>query len=568
MSTQGTPPPDEAKELLDSLVQDGRVDIPRVLHDLGVQEDEVERAAAAGTLELLALERILEGSGRRYDVDEIAAASGLDQELLRALWRSLGFPEPRPGEKIFSDTDLEMLEGTIPFLAEDGLDADVALQMTRVIGSSVAKVANAQVDAIVSQLEQRRVAPADVSPAPEGATPPPPVDHEVALRLAQLLPMMPEVMTFVWRRHLANAARRRMMRAGTEVPPVCVGFADLVGFTAQTQQLDDQELAQVVGRFEKLAHDIVAAHGGRVVKMIGDEVLFVADDVPTGARIALAMAEAYRHDEALSDVRVGLAAGSVLERDGDVYGPVVNLANRVVAVAFPGSVVVTDEVVEALRDDESMVARSIRSHRLKDIGKVKLSTLRPAEDPDQPERTQQARRRAVKRREFLLERRLERERGASALSQELAVELPRALDESFIEQPTEQIEAITEAVLASDVDEELQVELLAGIDAARRLGKLELDAVAKAREADEAAERKIREVERNARRKVEDIESEARRRVEAVLGEAETKVAEANEEAARKVRRVADEVHKQADQVEKEAHRTARRRTRRKGRGS
>src|SRR5690606_31615929 len=118
----------------------------------------------------------------------------------------------------------------------------------------------------------------------------------------------------------------------------CVGFADLVGFTAQTQQLDTTALASVVGRFEAIAYDVVPARGGRVVKTIGDEVMFVHDDDVEGCRTALELARRYRDEEALSDVRVGLASGPVLERDGDVFGHTVNLASRIVSVAFPGSV--------------------------------------------------------------------------------------------------------------------------------------------------------------------------------------------------------------------------------------
>ena len=171
----------------------------------------------------------------------------------------------------------------MPFIADGGLDTELALQMSRVIGSSVARIATAQVDAITSEIDERRrlldAGEDGVDVVAEG---------EVAQRAAELLPMMPKVMEFVWRRHLAVAARRKMLRTTGDAATVCVGFADLVGFTAQTQQLEEHELADVVGRFEHTAHDVVAAHGGRVIKMIGDEVMFAADDVPTGAAIALA----------------------------------------------------------------------------------------------------------------------------------------------------------------------------------------------------------------------------------------------------------------------------------------
>src|SRR5580765_3765165 len=166
---------------------------------------------------------------------------------------------------------------------------------------------------------------------------------------------MPRILEYTWKRHLQVAARRRMVReagAAEGDHAQAVGFADLVGFTALSQQLDDHELAVIVDRFEATAYDIVGSLGGRVIKMIGDEVMFAVDDVAPAVEIALSLAEAYHDDESLSDVRVGLAYGPVLEREGDLFGPTVNLASRIVSIAYAGSVVVAAEVHDALEEDD------------------------------------------------------------------------------------------------------------------------------------------------------------------------------------------------------------------------
>jgi class 3 adenylate cyclase len=181
------------------------------------------------------------------------------------------------------------------------------------------------------------------------------------------------------------------------LPDLCVGFADMVGFTMLSQQLSDEELAALVSRFEDVAHDTVTALGGRVVKMIGDEVMFVTDAAGAAARIGLALAEAYADDELLSDVRVALAVGPVLVQDGDFYGPVVNLASRAVAIAAPGSVLVSDEFHTALLREleasgavpsptgkEKVTSRdaagefafdALRPRLVKDLGRVQLWAL-------------------------------------------------------------------------------------------------------------------------------------------------------------------------------------------------
>jgi adenylate cyclase len=170
-----------------------------------------------------------------------------------------------------------------------------------------------------------------------------------------------------------------------ESPVLAVGFADMVGFTLLSQHLSDPELAAVVQRFEELSHDIVTALGGRVVKMIGDEVMFVVESVADAARIGLDLADAYADDELLSDVRVGLAIGPVLLREGDYFGTTVNLAHRIVNIGNPGTVLISDEFQTALLAvaPDEYTTKPLRPRPLKDLGRVQLWWLgRPGHEAD------------------------------------------------------------------------------------------------------------------------------------------------------------------------------------------
>lgn len=531
-----------------------------VLLAQGATHEEIDRAAAEGPLELYALERYILDDVPEYDITHAAASSGLDVDKLRAFWRALGFPDPQPGEATFSRTDLEMLTMVLDYIDAHLLDETVALQMARVIGSSLARIATAQVEA------------ADLSGGGISATPRGQLTAEQQAlevqRSAQLIPMLSGVMQSVWRRHLASAARARIMRSDDERErPVTVGFADLEGFTSLSQQLPEHELAEVVNRFEQIAYDTVARFpGARVVKMIGDEVMFLHDDVQEGAELALSIAERFGQDPALSDVRVGLAAGGVLERDGDVYGHVVNLANRIVSVAYPGSVVVSQEVHDALEDHGDYYMRSLRSHYLKDIGRVTLWTLRrTAEAPDAPYRNARERRAA---RQFLIERWSELRREARLLSAALPPSLRSELAQGGDDTgpSTGEFEALTDAVLDADLQPEMQVELLADLEAARRLRQLEHEAQQRAAEADEEAERRLEEIEREARERVEAAEREARRKVSDALEQAEEKSRRVNAEASRKVQRVAEDAEKKADKATREAKAEAERKAKRRAR--
>jgi len=307
----------------------------------GASESEIVRAQHDDLLDLLVADRLLVPSRVRYNEAEVSERTGMPVELSRKFWRALGFPDPTPEDRIFADLDIEAIQ-ILETLVELGVaDLDPALQLARVIGSSMARIADAE-----------------VSPQMLGilALPGSGDSVEAADRFAniadQTLPAMGRLLEFVWRRHVQAAIRRAMLLrsrgASTTLPDLCVGFADMVGFTMLSQQLSEEELAAVVSRFEDVAHDVVTSLGGRVVKMIGDEVMFVAESTAGAAEIGLGLAESYADDELLSDVRVGMAVGPVLVQDGDYYGPVVNLANRIADIAAPGTVLVTDDFHDAL----------------------------------------------------------------------------------------------------------------------------------------------------------------------------------------------------------------------------
>jgi adenylate cyclase len=174
-----------------------------------------------------------------------------------------------------------------------------------------------------------------------------------------------------------------------------VGFADLVNFVALSQEVDDATLAIVVDRFESIAYDIVGRHHGRVVKMIGDEVMFEVADPVAAIEIGLGLADAFHRDDMMSDVRVGIALGPALARVVDLFGPTVNLASRLVGIAYAGGVVVSDEVRRALDGDERFRWKALRTRTLKHIGRVQVHNVRWAEDTNESMAERARRRRGL-----------------------------------------------------------------------------------------------------------------------------------------------------------------------------
>jgi adenylate cyclase len=346
------------------------------LQSQGVSQDEIRAAEEQGddAVQLLAIDRILLPGEERYTRSELVEKVGFDLDEARRYWRALGFPDTADTDRVFSDSDVEALRTLKQLIDQGVVDPEVALQLARVFGQSLSRMADSQVATLRSRVEEPLHS--------AGAS-----DHEIAEAVtavtAAMLPTIEGFVTYLWRRHLAAAAQRQLFfgtDGGTGQETATVGFADMVGFTAISQQLDERELAGIVDRFESVAYDTIAEQGGRIVKMIGDEVMFVADDPASGAMIASTLAEVYGDDEAMPDVRVGLATGPVLAREGDYFGPTVNLASRIVNIAYAGSAIVSDEIHEALEGDERFGWKPLRPRRLKGIGWTPLWVLtRPGE---------------------------------------------------------------------------------------------------------------------------------------------------------------------------------------------
>lgn len=350
-----------------------------VLRDLGCTDTQIDRAVDDDVIDLLMVDRMLVPAGERLTQAEVSARTDIPIDLARRFWRALGFVDVDEDDAAFTEMDLEAVRLFQDMVAMGLVDLDSAVQMARVIGSSMARIAEAEAGPGTTPI---LLASGDSI-----------LDADEFARQADVsIPAMARLLEYVWRRHLQVATRRTMLHRSRDDaglrPVMAVGFADMVGFTMLSQHLGDEELSAVVGRFEELAHDTVVALGGRVVKMIGDEAMFIVPTAAAAADIGLSLAEAYADDDLLSDVRVALAMGPVLVHDGDYYGPVVNMASRLAGVANPGTVLVSDDFRTAMTEEgeTAIDARPLRPRTLKDIGRVQVWKLvragsEPGTDP-------------------------------------------------------------------------------------------------------------------------------------------------------------------------------------------
>ena len=341
--------------------------LTRFLKKRGATKDEIDLAAADGHLTLLVLDRVLVPGEPHLDASEVALRSGVSEETATMLWRALGFPDTPAGEGVFTDESVEVLRllnersGASMFTSGDDVDALVA--QVRAIGAALSRVSETLSDQIVESVLAARAAGID--------------DEATALATADALAwdVLARLNDFALRVQVRAAVLRKLLTPQLGLgafPELTVGFVDLVGYTALSQELDGAELNALVARFESVTYDTVAQLGGRLVKTIGDEVMFVAEQPEVALQIALELTDRTRQDEVLPRARAGMACGPALAREGDYYGPVVNLAHRLVEIARPQSIVVAAELAAALADHEAFTFQRLRSRRIRGIGRVEI----------------------------------------------------------------------------------------------------------------------------------------------------------------------------------------------------
>ena len=297
------------------------------------------------------VQRLL-GGPRTLRRREVARAVGISLLSARKLWRALGFPGVGDEVLAFTDADRDALERTVQLVRDGVLDEDTTIAMARALGQSTDRLVSWQMEALMEHLARRAAAGDPVHPV------------EVVDRLVD---DFEQLLVYSWRRQMA-AAVNRLSDSPESGAELTVGFADLVSYTRLSQRLEQRELSVLVQRFEGLAADVVTTGGGRVVKTVGDEVLFTAEDPVAAAVIALSISERMAVDDVVPDVRIGISHGPVLRSLGDVYGPTVNLASRLTALAQPGTVITDPRTGRALQDHPQILLVAQRRRQVRGFG--------------------------------------------------------------------------------------------------------------------------------------------------------------------------------------------------------
>ncbi len=349
---------------------DERLALLRYLSDRGASIEQMVDAHSQGNLPAVASDLVVR-KGELVPASEVAVQSGLSLDRVLRVLLAAGIP---------AEPDTEVPARAIDLMAafEQGAELmgdEAILAFTRLLGAAAIQIAEAAVALFYSEL----------GPGTEREG----QDELTRAQLAEAATMaftsVPEVLAHMVLDQFERALRRavtvrnwggedqtdsldalHMTLPNSNAELVALGFVDLVGSTAWAERLSLREQSLALARFESAAWSCAVLAGGRVVKMIGDAAFFYAPSVDAACRIGLGVCRAAAEDDVLPAARGAVGFGLVTSREGDYYGPLVNLLSRLVKLGAPGELVVTEAATAHLSEDKWSV-RPLKPARLHGI---------------------------------------------------------------------------------------------------------------------------------------------------------------------------------------------------------
>ena len=321
----------------------GHARVVAKMRERGHSLQEIRKAGEEGRLAFGFLDELLGSEPQRYSLKEAARRTGLEVELIKRLIAGLGAHAQNTGS--VSEDELQLLRYVAAVL-EAGFPLVALLQLVRVYGQAIARIADAEVRLFHLYVHEPLVR--------SGAT-----GVETAEQMEsmsrQVLPLAGPILDQIHQRYLHFFVEQDVVGHmesdldGTAVDlgrmRVAIAFADLTGYTRMTEEEGELSALDAVERFVE-AVEVTLPDDARIIKTIGDEAMIIGSDAAALTDWAVGF-QAMQTERPLP--RIALHCGVALFRDGDYYGRDINIASRVAARSAGGEVLVTRPVVEVAR---------------------------------------------------------------------------------------------------------------------------------------------------------------------------------------------------------------------------
>lgn len=306
-------------------------------------------------------------TGRTFG--EFKASLGARAGQLARVYDALGLAEP-PAERPLRRDEERCLEQLIDLWTRVG-GTDALLRATRLLGDHVRALADGWMAIWIEHMRYVGVEPTNLE---ERA--------RLTLDLGRgLTDLLPRIMVWAEQRYLERAMtevgveqmEEALAARGIAPAPVArlpaVLFVDLVGFSRLTEQHGDEAAVAFNSRLREVADRAARRHDGKLVKLLGDGAMLHFADADDAVAAGRWLLTPHGWDKLLPDPHIGLHAGPVIERDGDLFGTTVNIAARLSGAAGPRELIASTEAVEALNRPHEATLEPLGKLSLRNIGR-------------------------------------------------------------------------------------------------------------------------------------------------------------------------------------------------------
>lgn len=306
---------------------------------LGMSLKEIEDAIRKSSTTVLYSDLLWGPKDEFVTPEQIAEHVGVPVGDIEAILRAIGLTGTVPRG------DLKFFE-TMKALVEGGLPLKILLEVARVYGDTMRRLAQTEVRMIREFVSE----PGRSSLLKERGQ-----SERLQAVQQSLGPILEPLLLSIHRRHLLQASVQEAVAdleaaekgEDRETLEATIAFVDLASFTSLAQVHGDEVAAEILSRFDELVRELLEEHGGTLVKQIGDAAMLVFSEAAQAVRFVIGLDAAAAREPNFPALRTGIHHGPVLYRVGDYVGHTVNLAAKITALAEANEILVTEPVAEA-----------------------------------------------------------------------------------------------------------------------------------------------------------------------------------------------------------------------------
>ena len=271
-----------------------------------------------------------------YSAQDMVNLVGNNLNWILRIYENMGLSIDDVDEKKFDEDDVSMLNNLQDIMNQTHTNDDGMAELARVFGVSISRMADASILVYISNFLRDNMSELDM------------VKFSIGSADQHLIDPAMQIVGVVLRHHVKKSLQRHTQAQIEEKEfgtlQMGVGFLDIVGYTPYLGDLPAKELRKLISHFEDESIRISGQHNGKLVKTIGDEIMFVANRAEDACNIALNVKEVFSSEDI--SAHGGVAFGEIIAHGGDYFGQVVNMAARLAELSVGDEILATSEVAK------------------------------------------------------------------------------------------------------------------------------------------------------------------------------------------------------------------------------